>query len=799
MSTRKWGRALRRTATVVAGTAVLTMVGASVALAEVSPSPVTADSTTLYWSGQGSDANFQLCGTSADPGAGGFQNGANANDYMLWIFSTDGGSVSAPPTLTVNGTQYGSAYQPKASDNQYGYPGAWQIVTPYTDPGTIQQGDGGGAYATFKVNTVKSGSWVLTISHGCSGNNSPPPAAPLTVSKDAAGGYNTAYKWDIAKSVADPSTVNVNPNGSATFNYTVTVHHDAGTTSDVGVNGTIDVANPNGAPVILSNVSDQLSDGTVCNVDTSGGLTVPANGDLKLPYSCSLGAVPSDPLTNTVTVNWADQTLSNGLQLAADHADHTTGTISFSQNVTGDSVHVTDTMGGDLGTVKVGGDNPKSFTYPVTISGSDLPQAGNCKSYDNTASFTSNSGQTGDASQTVKVCVGADLTVSKTANPSFDRTYQWNITKAVDKTTVKQVGGTVTANYTVNASQAGFSDGNWQVQGKVTVTNPNSWEDITLTGLQDPSTTNGGTCTFAKDPTGTVIPAGQSVDFPYTCTYSQAPSAADGSNTATATWDATAAFTSHGSAVGSKGFTFGDPANRINQNITVTDTFNNGSPVQLGTLTATDAQPFASATYNYSHTVNVPASDCLSFPNTARIVETGQQADAGFKVCGPAKTGALTMGYWQNKNGQLQITGADQTALGNYLKGYAPFANLTTPISTYVSNVIKAANASGASMNAMLKAQMLSTALDVYFTGGLSGSVGSFNMDLTKVYTISGNYVNVSGAFGGATSMKVSDMLTYAAGQSNVGGSTWYGQVKAQQELAKDAFDAINNQWAFGV
>jgi hypothetical protein len=39
--------------------------------------------------------------------------------------------------------------------------------------------------------------------------------------------------------------------------------------------------------------------------------------------------------------------------------------------------------------------------------------------------------------------------------------------------------------------------------------------------------------------------------------------------------------------------------------------------------------------------------------------------------------------------------------------------------------------------------------------------------------------------------------LAYAASQSNVGGSTWYGNVKATQELAKDAFDAINNQVAF--
>ena len=45
--------------------------------------------------------------------------------------------------------------------------------------------------------------------------------------------------------------------------------------------------------------------------------------------------------------------------------------------------------------------------------------------------------------------------------------------------------------------------------------------------------------------------------------------------------------------------------------------------------------------------------------------------------------------------------------------------------------------------------------------------------------------------------MTVSAMLTYASTQSNVGGSTWYSNDKAVQELAKDAFDAINNQVAF--
>ncbi len=42
-------------------------------------------------------------------------------------------------------------------------------------------------------------------------------------------------------------------------------------------------------------------------------------------------------------------------------------------------------------------------------------------------------------------------------------------------------------------------------------------------------------------------------------------------------------------------------------------------------------------------------------------------------------------------------------------------------------------------------------------------------------------------------------MLTYAGNQSNVGGSLWYANAKATQGLAKDAFDAINNQRVFGL
>ena len=47
---------------------------------------------------------------------------------------------------------------------------------------------------------------------------------------------------------------------------------------------------------------------------------------------------------------------------------------------------------------------------------------------------------------------------------------------------------------------------------------------------------------------------------------------------------------------------------------------------------------------------------CFTVDNTATITETGQAKDAHSRVCSN-DAGGLTMGFWQNKNGQGIITG----------------------------------------------------------------------------------------------------------------------------------------------
>ena len=186
----------------------------------------------------------------------------------------------------------------------------------------------------------------------------------------------------------------------------------------------------------------------------------------------------------------------------------------------------------------------------------------------------------------------------------------------------------------------------------------------------------------------------------------------------------------------------------------------------------------------------------------------------------PLASGAHTIGFWRNKNGQKVITSGSAVngvcASATWLRGFVPFQDLParsscTQVASYATSVIDAANASGASMNKMLKAQMLATALSVFFSDpGLGGNgigapapIGPLRIDLKTVCVLAssgacnGKFIDVSPSFGGAAAITVAEALTYAAGQSNVGGTTWYGNVKSRQELAKDLFDAINNNQAF--
>jgi hypothetical protein len=524
-----------------------------------------------------------------------------------------------------------------------------------------------------------------------------------------------------------------------------------------------------------------LLSGGNCTITNGTGVVVPASGSATRSYSCTFASAPGVNGVNSATATWDP---------AAAFTAHSsaTGTATYAFG----SLTITDSFKGSLGTISVPTAST-TFTYPRTIT---APTA-TCSTFPNTATIVE-TGQT--ASQAVKVCGGSDLAVSKTAAATFDS----NIVKNVDKSLVQQAGGSITFTYTISVTESG-----WKVAGNITVANPNDWEAITA-NVGDALSISGGTCTISGGGSVTVG-ASSSVSLPYSCTFSSAP-AASGINTATASWNKAAFFTPDASSSGSAGFAFGS--------LTTLDAFNGGAPVTLGVINV----PTASTTFTDIHTVNnATGGACQSFTNVATNLPTNQTSSRTVTVCNTT-TGALTMGFWQNKNGQSIITGGSATGgvcnSGAFLRTLSPFQDLSatatcSQVAAYVSNIIAAANASGSSMNPMLKAQMLATALDVFFSdptlgGNLIGApapLGTVKIDLTQVCamldgsggsTCSGIRNDVSSlSFGGNRSLTVAAILTFAASQSNPGGSIWYGQNKTVQEGAKNTFDEINNQAAF--
>jgi hypothetical protein len=630
----------------------------------------------------------------------------------------------------------------------------------------------------------------------------------LQVTKNAVPGFTRTYNWSIDKSV-DNSTPTGPSGTTVNVNYTVTVTQTGHTDSGWNAQGTITLTNPNDFFDFTGvNVTDAIDFGGDCTVTNGTGLTVPASGHITRSYNCTYASQPTynQQGTNTATASW-DQAAFN----TPDALQTGTANFTFNDGTSGNPtevnkcVTVTDSYDGPLGQDCVGTDpTPKQFTYQRTLT---FP-AGTCTTFPNTATIDQTKQ---NASASVKACGASDLTVSKTATASLNA----SITKSVDKTVVKQAGGTATFHYTVKVTESG-----WNVAGTITVTNPNDWEDITanVTDAID----NGGTCVVTGG-TNVDVPEGSNVQLPYSCTYGSSPTKASGTNTATAAWNSATYFTADGSATGTAGYTF--------QTLHITDTY--AGP--LGTVTV----PPGSATFTYARTVPVPADTCVTYPNTATIVETSQISSQSVQVCG-AVAGGLTMGFWQNKNGQGIITGGASTGtvcnLGTWLFQFAPFQDLPhtsvlpykstatcAQVATYVFNVIKAATCSSTTntCNTMLKSQMLATALDVYFSdpalggdkiaafnGGNTVSLGGVKVDLTQICAMddSSSGGSCSGSFSGAgiafgappnsTCQTVSQLLTYAASTSNAGGTSWYSQVKTTQVLAKNTFDSINNQVA---
>lgn len=85
----------------------------------------------------------------------------------------------------------------------------------------------------------------------------------------------------------------------------------------------------------------------------------------------------------------------------------------------------------------------------------------------------------------IEFCFDYEVTVAKTALPSFQRTYDWEIDKTSTVTELLLSDGQVyLVPYEVTVAVAGYTDSDWQVAGAVVVHNPAPFAAV-LTGIAD--------------------------------------------------------------------------------------------------------------------------------------------------------------------------------------------------------------------------------------------------------------------------------------------------------------------------
>jgi hypothetical protein len=248
---------------------------------------------------------------------------------------------------------------------------------------------------------------------------------------------------------------------------------------------------------------------------------------------------------------------------------------------------------------------------------------------------------------------GTDLVATKTAVPSFDRSFSWSSAKSTSTPYFRTNQSTVTAQYSATITKSAASDSNFVVSGVIDVFNPN---DGAVSGVA--ATDSIGSVNCAVSGGSSTIPGGGSTEFSYSCSLPSATASDSGTNTAVVTWDASSVNSPGSSTNATAPYDFSAATPTVSGNCTTVSDTLKGS---LGTICST-------TTFNYSVVLNVPASGCTTYPNTVSESTSGTSASANVQVCRTNSYG-FTIGYWQNKNGQAYIQ-AHAAALCTYLSQY---------------------------------------------------------------------------------------------------------------------------------
>jgi hypothetical protein len=235
------------------------------------------------------------------------------------------------------------------------------------------------------------------------------------------------------------------------------------------------------------------------------------------------------------------------------------------------------------------------------------------------------------------------LTISKTANAHWTRTFEWTIDKSVTPDShALQTGQSGTSTYTVTLTKSEGTDAMW-VDGSVCVTNtgPVATENLTIVDRLRAYIDGGGSLTLISADidvsVNPVLDPGESYCYPYSFPFTPHPDAIAYTNEARAT--ITNDPRSPGGPLGpdtAVPFVLPEAPDPTNDQVNVDDT--NG----LSWL-FTDS---GSVSYTRTFTCD---EDEGTHDNTATIRETGQSDDARVTVtCTPPSQGCTaTLGYWK--------------------------------------------------------------------------------------------------------------------------------------------------------
>lgn len=473
--------------------------------------------------------------------------------------------------------------------------------------------------------TLKS---VSDLSSSGAKNISVNEASDIVVTKTAVPESRVSYTWTIDKSVT-PAVWNLFKGDSGMSEYTIVLDKSVGVQANA-VNGVITINNPNDVEsATIASVTD-----TITGV---GAATV--NCPVTLPHVLAPGATIQCTYTSllpdtTTRTNTATVTTTGAIGGGSGVAS-----IDFANVVPTEvngTVSVDDTFAaGDHGPVSA----DTTYTYTRTFS-CDADEG----VINNTATIVGT--QLSDSASVTVNCY--DLTVTKTANTTFDRSYLWNVEKVADATEITLASGeSYDIHYTVTATKTGETNTNHAVSGTITIANPNPTRSADLTGVADEiSVALGATVVCPAN----VVAAASSL----VCTYSSAlPDGTSRTNTATATQQnysysvlgvATPAGTTAYS--GQAPVVFGAPTNVVDEQVAVTDTYAGA----LGTVTVAESPKV----FNYTRTVTFTDQECgdQTVDNTATLTtndtQTVDTADERVLVHVECIIGCtLTQGYWK--------------------------------------------------------------------------------------------------------------------------------------------------------